>query len=426
VTSQSPADEEATEEYRDAWSAINYMTRFQGASWSGRERNCAYLNLGGADFANVSAATGADFADDGRCAVALDWDADGRRDLLLRNRNAPRLRLMRNVASRSGGFLTLRLQAAGSNRDAIGALVEVEVEGGRKLRRRVYASEGYLAQPSRRLHFGLRDAPGCERLRVSWPDGEVEEHAGLGAGRHYLLVQGAGPPRAVELPGAGALDGVEPAIAERAPTGVRRVVLTDKLPMSALTIPSFEDARRRVSELEGRPVLINLWATWCRGCRVELAELQERRADLDRAGLVIVPLTTDEGAGGLAKAREAIRGWGFEEHAGYADGACLQDMEVLLVEVLGRHDDLPMPTSFLLDGVGQLAAVYLGPPGAERILADVEILKRMETGDGACTALSGGRWLSRGTRDLEALAEVFQRIARPELADWYRAQVQAR
>ena len=36
-----------------------------GVSWSGRERNCCFLNTGSPRFANVSAVTGLDFLDDG-------------------------------------------------------------------------------------------------------------------------------------------------------------------------------------------------------------------------------------------------------------------------------------------------------------------------------------------------------------------------
>ena len=63
-----------------------------------KERNCCYLNLGdrATAFANISAATGVDFPDDGRSLVTVDWDQDGDLDIWLSNRNAPRLRFLRN------------------------------------------------------------------------------------------------------------------------------------------------------------------------------------------------------------------------------------------------------------------------------------------------------------------------------------------
>ena len=110
----------------------------QGRSFSGRERHCVFLNTGEQRFANVSAVTGLDFADDGRAVVAVDWDQDGDLDLWISNRNAPRLRLLRNDSPVGNRFLTLKLQGDGTSvsRDAIGTRIElVSAElGERRLR----------------------------------------------------------------------------------------------------------------------------------------------------------------------------------------------------------------------------------------------------------------------------------------------------
>ena len=74
----------------------------RGRSFSGFERHCAFLNVGSnpdgklAPFANVSAATGFDFIDDGRALARVDWDRDGDLDFWTTNRQAPRLRLLKN------------------------------------------------------------------------------------------------------------------------------------------------------------------------------------------------------------------------------------------------------------------------------------------------------------------------------------------
>lgn len=422
MTSQSPADDKPTEAYRDAWTAIQYLVQFEGASWSGRERNCVYLNLGNREFANISASSGADFLDDARCAITMDWDGDGRRDLCVKGRTGPRLRILRNRSEGSGHFLSLRLRSRGPNPDAIGARVDVEL-GDRRIRRRVYAGTGFLAQGSKVLHFGLGDHAGPVTLHVHWPDGSRETLENVTVDRNALLVQGESSLRDTVTPRA---SGLEVLPVEAPKQGVRRVVLADKLPLAPLPLPSFDNGQRRLTEFAGRPVLVNIWATWCQGCRVELAEFEERAAELAASGLAIVPMTSDEGAAAIAKAKKVIADRGLAEHAGYADGPFLSALDVILIEVLGRHDDLPMPTSLLFDGAGQLVTVYLGPPGVDRILEDVATVKTMNPRVASCARLSDGRWLSRPERDFGTLSQVFQQLGRPALAAFLAEHARAR
>ena len=128
--SEQPGDDEGFEQ---ALNAHRDML-LQGRSFSGRERNVAYLNLGKStrsetatndaeQFANVSGAIGIDFPDDGRGLVKVDWDGDGDLDFWISNRSAPRLRFLRNDIPQNKNSISLRLTGNGtsSNRDAIGA-----------------------------------------------------------------------------------------------------------------------------------------------------------------------------------------------------------------------------------------------------------------------------------------------------------------
>ena len=103
----------------------------QGRSFSSHEKDCCFLNTGGDRFATISATSGFEFPDDGRALVFVDWDQDGYPDAWMTNRNAPRLRFLHNRHPHTNGFLALRLEGNGTttNRDAIGARVEVFVRG---------------------------------------------------------------------------------------------------------------------------------------------------------------------------------------------------------------------------------------------------------------------------------------------------------
>ena len=155
--SQSPADESNrsdAEKYGTAWAAIMQLVR-DGKSWSGREKNCCYLNTassldGATRFANISHVSGLDFADDSRAIAVVDWDHDGDLDLWFRNRTAPRLRFMANqLDARRRSYVALRLEGTSSNRDGVGAVVEV-------VPRRSRAPRGPPA-PRRRRDEGLPD-----------------------------------------------------------------------------------------------------------------------------------------------------------------------------------------------------------------------------------------------------------------------------
>ena len=90
--SQSPTAASAeTAAYNAGWTAISRLIR-RGFSWSGHERHCAFLNLGGWNsdggrFAEVAAVSGLDFEDDGRSAALVDWDFDGDQDLIVSSRS---------------------------------------------------------------------------------------------------------------------------------------------------------------------------------------------------------------------------------------------------------------------------------------------------------------------------------------------------
>ena len=139
----------------------------RGGSLSGRERHCVFLNMGATSggapqFANLNRpGSGLDLPDDGRAIALTDWDGDGDVDLWISNRNAPRLRFMRNdSACRESLPVSLQLPANGTsrtgNRDAIGARVEIVTSDGGRSIRTLRAGEGYLAQSSKEiLQVGL-------------------------------------------------------------------------------------------------------------------------------------------------------------------------------------------------------------------------------------------------------------------------------
>ena len=175
--------------YDRAWSALNMMIR-EGRSFSGHERNCCFLNLGGASprFANVSSATGLDLLEDGRGLALCDWDWDGDLDLWLTNRTGPRVRFIRNDAAAANASILFRLRGATCNRDAIGARLELHLgaEGDPVRIKTLRAGHGHLSQSSKWVHFGLGAETMVDHVIVHWPGGEKERFDGLSADGRYF------------------------------------------------------------------------------------------------------------------------------------------------------------------------------------------------------------------------------------------------
>ena len=123
----------------------------------------------------------------GRGAAYADIDADGDLDVLLTQVGGPPL-LLRNDQSQDHHWLRCKLVGTRSNRDAIGATVELTA-GGVTQRRRVMPTRSYLSQVERTVTFGLGDSDRVGSLRVTWPDGSVQEVEPEGVDRRIVIRQ---------------------------------------------------------------------------------------------------------------------------------------------------------------------------------------------------------------------------------------------
>jgi thiol-disulfide isomerase/thioredoxin len=55
-----------------------------------------------------------------------------------------------------------------------------------------------------------------------------------------------------------------------------------------------DDSPHHLSELRGRVVVLNLWATWCGPCRRELPQVDRLQAAYSARGVTVVTLSTEE------------------------------------------------------------------------------------------------------------------------------------
>ena len=109
----------------------------------------------------------------GRGASCADIDNDGDLDLLVTTVGR-HPRLLRNDQQLSHHWLRLKLIGTTSNRDAIGAQVEV-IADGQTYVRQVMPSRSYLSQSELPLTFGLGASTSVDSVTITWPDKSRQE-----------------------------------------------------------------------------------------------------------------------------------------------------------------------------------------------------------------------------------------------------------
>ena len=125
-----------------------------------------------------------------RGAAYADYDNDGDLDILMTsNGGAPRL--LRNDGGNTNNLLRVKTVGTESNRDGIGARVEVTVAGQSRWQM-VKTGSSYASQSEVPLTFGLGNQASVERLRVIWPSGQVDEVTGLAANEFLVVEEGRG------------------------------------------------------------------------------------------------------------------------------------------------------------------------------------------------------------------------------------------
>lgn len=161
------------------------------------QRAQLFVGDGRGRFAEVSDTAGGYFREArvGRGLAVADFDNDGRPDLAVTNNGGP-ARLLRNETQTTHHWVRLDLEGDGvkSNRNAVGARVEVEA-GGRKVVRRVVGGGSYLSASDRRVLVGLGEADRADRVTVTWPSGRTQEFGPLAGEAGWRLREGMAPAR---------------------------------------------------------------------------------------------------------------------------------------------------------------------------------------------------------------------------------------
>jgi peroxiredoxin len=156
----------------------------------------------------------------------------------------------------------------------------------------------------------------------------------------------AGQPGQNEGQDAGPLPPVDPTIGNLAPD---------------FTLTTLDGKSVSLSELRGRPVVLNYWVTWCIPCRDEMPAIESLQSQYQAEGLVILSIngTKQDVLGDVEK---------FVGDLGLTFPVLLDQSE----EVYNAYRVLFMPTSFFIDQRGVIQDVLLGSTTEEGFQTRVE------------------------------------------------------
>ena len=377
----------------------------RGKSFSGYERNALFLNRSGKGFAEVGGIMGVDYDDDARAIATVDWDRDGDLDMWVANRSAPQVRLLRNNQASTGAFVSFQLIGNGknTNRDAIGARLTLSrmSDPSSKQIRTIHAGDGFLAQSSRWIHFGL----GAEeiddlQLEVKWPgEGVPKNFPRLRSGVRYTITQDLGIADESELAPISIVQNNEKSKEAVSAPERSGFWVANQVPFPDLTCTDHKGVTRSSTDFLGQPVLINLWATWCAPCLVELKELGAHAEELRAMGATVLALNVDDlNVDGVASTRSdperVLARAGYDLPRGIARQENLAKIEILIEYLTSRRSSLPVPTSILVDAKGNTAAVYLGPVSWEQLEADLTSLNESSAATLKRASPRAGRWFA--------------------------------
>lgn len=104
-----------------------------------------------------------------------------------------------------------------------------------------------------------------------------------------------------------------------------------------------------LADYKGDVVLLNVWATWCEPCKVEMPSLEQLQQDLGPHGLKIVAVSIDQGGPGVVRRYVDDMGLTFQ---------VLHDPSAQIERI---YQTTGVPESFVINRAGKIEKKVVGP-----------------------------------------------------------------
>src|SRR5579883_1276002 len=117
-------------------------------------------------------------------------------------------------------------------------------------------------------------------------------------------------------------------------------------PAPDFTLPDLKQQTFHLTDRHGQVIVLPFWATWCPPCRAEMPTFAKLQKELSAEGVAVVPVAVDE----PGKASEFLTKKNLEVSS-------LVDRSH---KVAAAYGALVIPKTFLIDGEGKVAKVFIG------------------------------------------------------------------
>ena len=134
-------------------------------------------------------------------------------------------------------------------------------------------------------------------------------------------------------------------------------------PAPDFMLTSLAGTKVALSDLKGQVLLINVWATWCPPCRVEMPTIQAAYEQYHDQGFTVLAVNLQEDQSAVAAF--------MREHQ--LTFPALLDSDG---QISRTYQAVSLPSSFFVDRRGVIRAVYHGPMPRSIIAGTVEQLLR--------------------------------------------------
>jgi len=335
-------------------------------SLSGKERNHLFINVEGKSFKDVSNVSGADSVLDGRSFAILDYDRDGRQDMVLTNSNGQDVQLFKNQLKHSrdqeiGNFVALRVVGGNksdqasesfSNRDGVGAKIRINHQSGTSAAA-FSSGEGLAAQNSSTKIFGLGTATHAKSITIVWPRGKVQQVDDIRSGELVTFYEDETETKDSTGVSRSRYVKNENETKRESPVLDRR--------FQGLNFTNNESNDNGSAKLK---MYVSM-ATWCPTCKKHLPELRQLRSMFDRSLLEMTGVPVSE----IDDAKEIEQYIAEHELPYELTGSWTWNQRFKFFKLaLSKTRKEVLPSTVITDAEGNVLEIMPGLPSASDLL----------------------------------------------------------